>query len=513
MQQTKTKSFGAVLRILALTTLLLISFLGFFAAAWYVRVYGRIGFDSILYTLTASLGGVDSGLIQDFSIGAALPAAVCAIAASLLLFWPGQVRVCGKKLLPLKKATATTISLLLSLCLLIHGAFNSQLVEYVVSAFSESELYETEYKDPASVQITFPEEKRNLIYIMLESMETSYQDTSLGGALEYNLIPELTALAQNNINFSHNDTVGGFREVTGTSWTVGAMVGHTAGVPLKVPNGIDDWQNGYGKDGEFLPGLNSLTGILKEQGYYQALMVGSDARFGGRKTYFETHGIDKVYDLYTAWYDGTVKTGYWNDWWGFEDEILFEYAKKELTKMAAGDQPFAFTMLTVDTHHIGGYTCKLCGSNYEESYENAIACSSRQVEQFVAWIMEQDFYENTTVIITGDHCSMDKGYFSRNVDENYTRHVYNCFINAAATPLQTKNRQFSALDMFPTTLAAMGCKIQGDRLGLGTNLFSALPTLIERFGYETLCKELSKQSVFYEDSFYGEIDYSTTPTE
>ena len=242
-------------------------------------------------------------------------------------------------------------------------------------------------------------------------------------------------------------------------------------------------------------------------------MVGSDAKFGGRKTYFESHGIDKVYDLYTAWYDGTVNPGYWNNWWGFEDHILYDYAKKELTKISQQEQPFAFTMLTVDTHHIGGFTCSLCGSNYEESYENAIACASKQLAEFVAWIQAQPFYENTTVIITGDHCSMDKGYFSRNVDEEYTRHVYNCFINAAATPVQTENRQFSALDMFPTTLAALGCTIQGDRLGLGTNLFSALPTLIERFGYEALCNELAKQSAFYENSFYGEIDYSTTPSE
>ena len=108
---------------------------------------------------------------------------------------------------------------------------------------------------------------------------------------------------------------------------------------------------------------------------------------------------------------------------------------------------------------------------------------------------------------------MDKGYFSRNVEEDYIRHVYNCFINAAAEPVYTKNRQFSAMDMFPTTLAAMGCTIEGDRLGLGTNLFSNQPTLMERFGYDKLCKELSKKSEYYADRFYGEIDYSTTPTE
>ena len=507
MQKTKQKiSIGSALATTGLVALLLISFLGFFAAAWYVRIYGRIGFDSILFTLTGGLGGVDHGLIRSFLWGAAVPAVLGTVMVSLVLFWPGK-----KKLV--NKSWASVISLVLCLGLLIHGAFNSQLVDYVIAALSESELYETEYRDPENVTITFPEQKRNLIYIMLESMETSYQDTSLGGALEYNLIPELTQLAQNNINFSNNDTVGGFREVTGASWTVGAMVAHTAGVPLKVPDGISDWQNGYGKDGEFLPGLGSLTQILKQQGYHQTLMVGSDANFGGRKTYFNTHGIDKVYDLYTAWRDGTVPNGYWNDWWGFEDHILFDYAKKELTKMAEMDQPFAFTMLTVDTHHIGGFTCSKCGSNYEESYENAIACASKQVAEFIAWIQEQSFYENTTVIITGDHCSMDKGYFSRNVEEDYIRHVYNCFINAAAEATYAKNRQFSAMDMFPTTLAAMGCTIEGDRLGLGTNLFSNQPTLMERFGYDKLCKELSKKSEYYADRFYGEIDYSTTPTE
>ena len=198
MQKTKQKnhSLSTILATAGLVVLLAISFLGFFAAAWYVRVYGRIGFDSIIFTLTSSLGGVDQGLIKDFMLCAALPTVLCTAIVSLLLFWGGKpLTIRGKKLLPMKRTVSAVISLALSLCLLIHGAFKSQLVSYVVAIFSESELYETEYRDPQEVAITFPEEKRNLIYIMLESMETSYQDTSLGGALEYNLIPELTQLS------------------------------------------------------------------------------------------------------------------------------------------------------------------------------------------------------------------------------------------------------------------------------------------------------------------------------
>lgn len=495
------------LALVALSLLILLAFLAFFSAAWYVKTYGRIGFDSVLYTLTGGLGGVSTDLVTKYLAGAVLPALGCTLGVVLLLFWQGSALLKIRNFIfyPLHRWIAGALAIVLSLALLIHAAFNVEMVDYLVNVNRTGLIYQDEYVDPSTANITFPEEKRNLIYIMLESMETSYLDKSMGGALDYNLIPELTKLAQNNINFSHNESVGGFREVTGTSWTIGAMVGHTSGVPLKVPNGIADWQNGYGQEGEFLPGVTSITSLLAQQGYNQALMVGSDAGFGGRETYFETHGIDNIYDLLTAWYDGTVPYGYWNNWWGFEDEILYDYAKNKITEMSRQDQPFAFTLLTVDTHHIGGYKCDLCGDTYEEQYENVISCASRQVYAFVEWIMQQPFYENTTIVITGDHCSMDRGYFSRNVDESYVRHVYNCFINAAATPFNTQNRQFCAMDMFPTTLSAMGCTIEGERLGLGTNLFSGRRTLMEEMGHTKLCTELSKKSEYYSEHFYGKI--------
>lgn len=54
---------------------------------------------------------------------------------------------------------------------------------------------------------------------------------------------------------------------------------------------------------------------------------------------------------------------------------------------------------------------------------------------------------------------------------------------------------------FPTTLASMGVDIEGNRLGLGTNLFSQDQTDIEKYGLEYVDKELSKKSVFYNSYF------------
>jgi len=476
-----------------LTIVLFLAFLCFFAARWFVTVYGRIGFDSILFTLQSSLEGVQSDLVTSFLLRGALPAVLCTVLSCAVLLISRAV--------PVRRGVCMLLALALAFGLMGYAAVDVELTDYVRDTLWPSDLYEKEYADPNTVQITFPEEKRNLVYIMLESMETSYLSRALGGAMEENLIPELYVLAQENINFSHTDGVGGFHATNGASWTIGAMVAQTAGIPLKTPAGIDDWQNGYGKDGVFLPGVTSITGILDEAGYHTSLMVGSDANFGGRKTYYLTHGADKVYDIYTARRDGIVPSDYFV-WWGMEDLHLFDYAKQELTQISQGGEPFAFTMLTVDTHHIGGYQCEFCTDEYPETYEQSIACSSRQVLEFVLWLQQQEFYENTTVIITGDHLSMDNGYFQRNVDGDYQRMVYHCILNSAVTTDNTKNREYCGVDLFPTTLAAMGCTIEGDRLGLGVNLFSDVPTLSERWGFERFNSELGKASNYYIENFH-----------
>ena len=154
-------------------------------------------------------------------------------------------------------------------------------------------------------------------------------------------------------------------------------------------------------------------------------------------------------------------------------------------------------MLTADTHFPDGCPCRLCEDVYDIPYANVLACSSRQVANFISWIQEQPFYENTTIVISGDHLTMD-GEFMEEINPDYIRSVYNCIIHAAAKPVSEKNRLFGTMDLFPTALAAMGVKIDGERLGLGTNLFSDRKTITEQFGYEFVEEELQKQSDFYD---------------
>lgn len=274
----------------------------------------------------------------------------------------------------------------------------------------------------------------------------------------------------------------------GATWTMGAMFGQTSGLPLNIS--IDG--NAMDTQEKFFPEIITIGDILESAGYTQTLMMGSDATFGGRRNYFSQHGNYNIKDYNYAIEQGWIPEDY-KVWWGYEDQKLFTYAKKELQELASGDQPFNLTLLTVDTHFEDGYPCKICSDTYgDNQYANVMACSSRQVSEFVKWIQQQDFYSNTTIVVTGDHLTMDSD-FCDGVDDNYKRKVYTVYINADATSVSAK-REYTTYDNFPTTLAALGVQIEGDRLGLGTNLFSSIQTLVERYGYETEQKELQKKS-------------------
>ena len=85
----------------------------------------------------------------------------------------------------------------------------------------------------------------------------------------------------------------------------------------------------------------------------------------------------------------------------------------------------------------------------------------------------------------------------------FDRTIYNCFINTDKdkNQLQLTERIFTAMDIFPTVLSALNFKIEGDKLGLGTDMFSNKETLAETMGIEKLQDEVTKYSKYYVNNF------------
>jgi len=396
-----------------------------------------------------------------------------------------------------KSITKLVVYILISIISILSVLRILKIDNYIVSQSKETTLFEEYYVDGREIEITFPEEKRNLIYIYVESLESTNVSKKNGGSVKKSYIPNLEELALKNINFSNNEKIGGALQVNNTEWTMAALIAHTSGVPFKISMDTNFYNNYVNS----FPGLYNIGDILEENGYNNYFMIGSDADFGGRKSFFKTHGNYTIYDYYYAIDNKDIEEDYFV-WWGYEDKKLFEYAKEKILDASKEEEPFNFTLLTVDTHFTDGYMDDTCEDVFDKAYANSFYCSDSKIGEFVNWIKKQDFYENTTIIIIGDHMTMQSNFYEEN--DNYQRTIYNTIINSPVEPEEEKNRFFSTLDMFPTTLASLGVEIKGNRLGLGVNLFSKEKTLIEKLGLETLNKEISKKSSYYDNIITGE---------
>lgn len=450
------------------------------------RYFPLVNFEQILYGLTnmkgSSASGIVDGTIFTFSVGTLI---------FLILLVIYILLHNSKKVILIRIKYYSGLILLGSIIFTLYaiGVF-----EYEINLFKQTKIYDKYYVDGNGVDITFPDKKQNLIFIYMESMETTNASINNGGAQKVSYIPNLENYALKYDNFSSGEKLGGFVPVSGTTYTLAGMISQNSGVNFKLPINIMD------KNIVKMNGVYALGDVLVDNGYKNYLMMGSQAIFASRDIYFKNHGNYEIFDYTYAINNELIPKDYLV-WWGYEDNKLFEFAKNKLKDISKEEQPFNLTLLTADTHFTDGYLDSECDTPFDKKYANVMHCSDKMINNFITWVMEQDFYKNTTIVLVGDHLTMQSSFYD-DIDKNYTRSVYNVFINSRVKSDTTKNRMFSSMDIYPTTLASLGVKIDGDRLGLGTNMYSNKKTLMEELGYKYVSNELKKRSSFYDNYIY-----------
>lgn len=450
------------------------------------RYFPLVNFEQILYGVTntkgSSASGIVDGTIFTFSVGTLI---------FLILLVIYILLHNSKKVILIRIKYYSGLILLGSLIFTLYaiGVF-----EYEINLFKQTKIYDKYYVDGNDVDITFPDKKQNLIFIYMESMETTNASIKNGGAQKISYIPNLENYALKYDNFSSGEKLGGFVPVSGTTYTLAGMISQNSGVNFKLPINIMD------KDMVKMDSVYALGDVLLDNGYKNYLMMGSQAIFASRDKYFKNHGNYEIFDYTYAINNGLIPKDYLV-WWGYEDKKLFEFAKNKLKDISKEKKPFNLTLLTADTHFTDGYLDSECDTPFDKKYANVMHCSDKMINDFITWVMEQDFYKNTTIVLVGDHLTMQSSFYD-DIDKNYTRSVYNVFINSRVKSDTTKNRTFSSMDIYPTTLASLGVKIDGDRLGLGTNMYSNKKTLMEELSYKYVSNELKKRSSFYDNYIY-----------
>ena len=473
--------------IIAYVIMLLLSVLNCFGG---YLISLDVTLDVFLYTMAAGTGGTDPQVIKEGALyivpRVAAQAAVWALFIGVwhvtrrkldMVIWFGKKRRSFKPVMS-RMLAGLMLCTCLWFCVVTYG-YTLKLQDLLLRGNKETSIYEECYVDPAAVELTAPEEKRNLIFVWLESMETTYGEKYM---------PNMTRIAWENTHFSgENGAESGMHSVQYSRWTFGALFTASSATPYAYnANATKRW------NASIAPNTPFLWEVLKQNGYSTEYVLGSDANFATTDLIFMAHGIDEIYDWNTM--QGVdVPEGY-RYGWGVEDYILYEVAEREILKQAESGEPFCVMLSTIDTHQ-PGYLCSECGDEYPTNIENIIACADRQVNEFIEWCKAQDFYENTVIALVGDHPRMDQ-QLVKGVDY-YDRTLYHAIINPATEAVNTENRIVTLLDMYPTVLGALGYSIEGDRIGFGTNLFSDRPTVYEEVGYEYFESEIVKKSQWF----------------
>lgn len=223
------------------------------AGITYVKKYfPLVNFEQILYGLTnmkgSSASGIVDGTIFTFSVGTLI---------FLILLVIYILLHNSKKVILIRIKYYSGLILLGSIIFTLYaiGVF-----EYEINLFKQTKIYDKYYVDGNGVDITFPDKKQNLIFIYMESMETTNASINNGGAQKVSYIPNLENYALKYDNFSSGEKLGGFVPVSGTTYTLAGMISQNSGVNFKLPINIMD------KNIVKMNGVYALGDVLVDNG-------------------------------------------------------------------------------------------------------------------------------------------------------------------------------------------------------------------------------------------------------
>lgn len=333
--------------------------------------------------------------------------------------------------------------------------------EYIANTFQDTKIYHDEYIDPKTILFEFPEQKRNLIILFLESVED---------------LPQIQKLRK----IKGSLPLKGYQEQPVQNYTIAALVQNFCAIPYlyKPATSFESMQN-------FLSGAVCYPEILRSFGYQTRFLKAFDLDFTRTGTFLNLHGFEKALgkneleELYHPSKEDQTE-------WGVTDRKLYEIAKSQILELSYSQKPFMFALITLDTHFPNEHLDKNCPKIFNDE-RDILTCADEMAAEFVRWIQAQDFYKNTTLVVTGDHPSY--------LRKSGARQIFSAFFNPVAKTLYP--HAWTSLDMAPSILNSIGVKIPNNAFGLGRSLFAKDQTLFEKYG-PTFEREIRKSSPEYE---------------
>ena len=370
------------------------------------------------------------------------------------------------------------IKFIISTVAVLFFVYVFSIFDYIRYNIAFSDFYEKEYKPFILKENSFPKAKRNLIIIYLESMEQKYAEKTVK--------PYLDELQKNNTGLF------GFKQLKTTNMTIGSQFAGLCGLPLKDMRLNTDFYN-------FKPNIICVPDILKKAGYDLSYLKAAKLSFSGAEMFAKQHSFDHIkgYDELAPILRKNFSDIDGNGFGGLKDRMLFEAAKSELKNLK---QPFMLTLTTLDMHHTPDYFVdKECETKFGD-IRDAVSCVDKNIKDFIEWLKEQDFYDNTTIILLGDHIgNLESMSYSSSIS------TYNTIINSA-NKNQPQKHSWTTYDLAPTILNSLGIDVA--YLGLGLSLYKDEETLFEKYKNVFEFKTMARNKLYNELSQNNKSKYS-----
>ncbi len=228
-------------------------------------------------------------------------------------------------------------------------------------------------------QLITPAEKTNVLLVLVENltgkiMDYRYKDTPV--------TPYLNQLQQEGIYFENI-----YAAADRTDKTVVSIL---SGYPAQPKEALVEYPEKIRK-------LPFLSAVFNDEGYSTRFYYGGDASFLSLKGYLFTSNFEKI--LGKSDFDETGDLSSL----GAPDSVV--YHKFLADHRNHHSRPFFSTILTLSSHEPYGIPAKgpFTGTTAQEQFYNSLNYADQSLEKFLEEARKQDWWENTLVIILGNH--------------------------------------------------------------------------------------------------------------
>ena len=252
-----------------------VSMILFGTANWIYKTFGEVIFEAIVFTLTSPVDG-DAAVAYKWQYLSQMGIeTIKALVFGGVMF---ALLLRRTKFTQMLSKIIVVIAFAVFAWSLYYVNNEYHIVSYFADKGDTSTMIDDNYVKVEPADAVFPENKRNLILIMLESVEDTFSDPQY---FPEPLMPQLAQLREENLNFHKH------YQVLATSWSAAGLTSYVFGLPLVIPVGVRVNVMQHRKD--FLPGAISILEIMEAHGYQVILTKGHYASFAGWDKLFEGH--------------------------------------------------------------------------------------------------------------------------------------------------------------------------------------------------------------------------------